>query len=92
MRLEEEVIGVVQPQTKESKWPLEAREGKAQILPLEPPEGTALLTPCFQTSDFRSFERMRLRCFKPLGLWSFVPPPPRKLIHCLTGKRDGRVL
>lgn len=33
MRLEEEVIGVVQPQTKKSEWPLEAREGKAQILP-----------------------------------------------------------
>lgn len=27
------VIRVLQPQTKESKWPPEAREGKAQILP-----------------------------------------------------------
>lgn len=37
--------GVMQPQTKETQKPPEAKRGKEQILPLEALESTALLTP-----------------------------------------------
>jgi hypothetical protein len=48
------------------------KTGERQVFPSEPPEGTNLQTPVFQTSDFLNCERINFCCIKQHSLWYFV--------------------
>lgn len=55
-------IRVMQPQDKECQWPPGAGRNKEAIFFRAFRKNTALLTPAFQTSGLKSWERIKFSC------------------------------
>lgn len=58
--------------SQEHRQPPEAGKGQGRLFPRAPRRNAALLTTWLQIFDVQNYEVMKLYCFKPLGLWSFI--------------------